>query len=346
MSPMEADGAGREDAPNRSAFVPTGKFSSSRYIETFQELLRRDVSPTRPLKNLLFSDFTPTKYRPEAFELYGGPPRPPRRVRIKAFCSTLHVDSVLVLLWASHFLNGTGWDLEVIFDRTSSQALKRYDRCNRPALITVTEGTAKRIEAGGGGALLLEAPPGRLRWTSPHGAAGSALPDLRHTAFVVVDHPTDHAAFEEFYQALAGTLATEAGELQLSSTIITTVPEHVSQYVDRSRSADRFSRGATVYSLTNSFMDHWALGREPNALPGRAQGGWDKVERRFLYANAELLAQHGEGKSFASWLQHYLEFYLFLDKTHEIRKYFLQNIRQFERTYLYKGLAYLGVKHD
>src|SRR5262245_63183953 len=100
----------------------------------------RDILSQQP-----YPKFRPTRYR---VPCKGSPPafwlKSPPSYLIEVYCSTIHVDSALVLLQAREDLR-PGCRLEVMFYMTSSAALDGFVKTPRPALITVTGGTAEKL---------------------------------------------------------------------------------------------------------------------------------------------------------------------------------------------------------
>jgi hypothetical protein len=234
------------------------------------------------------------------------------------------VDSALVLLYARRDLRPI-CDLDVTFHDTSSIALKFFQQCSQPALITVTQGTASKLDGDARYARILKVQPGILRWTSPEKHRGR---DRRALRLVHIDHPTDILAVMDFQQFLSTRNGPGWSGVEFEVTPPNSnIPENL----------DVYKPG--VFSLTNSFMDLWTLkGKRPSIIPG-----WVSVERRYLFGN-ELLCSlfDGNGASLVLFIQDYLA--QCFENLHEIRQGFVSHFRQIGGgDYLQAGGRYLGV---
>lgn len=291
----------------------------SRYVDAFRKILLE----TRQSRTKIVSYAVPFS---GVVRQQWMMPAPPRH-RIGVFCSTIHVDSALVVLQARWELR-MACDLEVMFHNTSAVALKGFLAANGPAMITVTQGTADKLDAraraGERYTKLLRVQPGRLRWTSPEAKAITRLEDVRGLRLVHIDHPTDLLAVQDFQRFVAGKVGLE---LELAPPV-----EHVPECRD-------VYQGKKFY-LTNSFMDRWALRgvKEPAAIKG-----WESLEERYLYVNGTFCdLVDGRGQSVARFLRDYLAG-RFEDMTGVKRQLFNDSGRLGASEYLLAGTVYLGV---
>jgi len=249
-------------------------------------------------------------------------PRWPPRHRIEAYCSTIHVDSALVLLYARRDLRSV-CELDVTFHNTSSIALKGFQQSSQPALITVTQGTANTLDGDMRYVKILRVQPGVLRWTSV-----SRMPGRRALRLVHNDHPTDLLAVTDFQKSLPSRNGPGWGSVEFEVTPPSSnIPENL----------DAYKPG--LFSLTNSFMDLWALkGKRPAIIPG-----WQSIERRYVYGNALLRNLiDGNGASIALFIQDYLA--QCYERLNEMRQAFVKHSGQMGgNDYMQAGGRYLGL---
>lgn len=285
------------------------------YRQAFLEVLSKHRYPR----------FRPTRYPlPTSGMIATFWPRCPPRHRIEAHCSTIHVDSALVLLYARRDLRPV-CDLDVTFHDTSSVALRFFQQSSHPALITVTQGTADKLMSDNVRyTRILKVQPGILRWTSPEKIR---VRDMRALRLVHIDHPTDILAVKDFQQFLSTRDDPRWSGVEFEVTPPSSdIPEN----------RDVYKPG--VFSLTNSFMDLWTLkGRRPSIIPG-----WVSVERRYLFGNDLLFKLlDGNGASLVLFIQDYLA--QCYENLHEIRESFWNNFRLGRSDYMRAGGRYLGV---
>jgi hypothetical protein len=289
---------------------------------------------TEILSEQPYSRFRPTRY-PVLPRSPGGffwPRTPPlKRPSIEAHCSTIHVDSALVLLYARRDLRPV-CNLEVAFHETSSVAVGRFLQASGPALVTVTQGTAQRLAdltAAGRGRYVkfLKVQPGILRWSSPDSPSVKHPLDLRGMKLRHIDHPTDLLAVKDFQSFLAGR-NVDPDHVGLE---VAPPGSHVPEYRDEYRKGE--------LSLTNTFMALWAMkGARPSIVPG-----WKSIERRYLFVNGALCDLAGEkGFSVALFLQDYLAERF--DNLREVRQRFVNDFHYMGgMSYMAAAGLYLGV---
>jgi hypothetical protein len=296
----------------------------SDYRRAFMEILSEEP----------YSRFRPTRYPvlPRSLRAFFWSTTPPlKRPPIEAHCSTIHVDSALVLLHARRDLRPV-CSLEVAFHETSSVAVREFLQASGPALVTVTQGTAQRLaaltEAGRGRYVkFLKVRPGILRWSSPDSRPVNHLLDLRGMRLRHLDHPTDLLAVSEFQRFLAGR-NVDPGHVGL---MVAPPDSHVPEYRDEHRKGE--------LSLTNTFMALWAMkGTRPSIVPG-----WKSVERRYLFVNGALCDLVDEkGFSLALFLQKYLAERF--ENLREVRQGFVDDFHYLDgASYMNAGGLYLGV---
>lgn len=219
------------------------------------------------------------------------PDFPPKHT-VYVFCSVIHINSAIVFLLGQNSLRNTGVELQVEFDLTSATAVKKFRRATReglPALVTVTEGTAKVLsESHQGFGMFMEVPHFYLRWGSTEKIDKTELSELEYG---YVGHPTDKIVFQEFAQKMMA-----AGQKQVHSTVL----EHPPECIDVLSTANR-----NKVFLVNPFMGSWA--GSVLQKPLIFLDDWKGVERRFIFGNQRFwnLAD-GKGISVAHWLQIYL----------------------------------------
>jgi len=269
-----------------------------------------------------------------------------KKYTIYTFCSTIHVNSALVLLLARNNLKNTSCNIEITFTTTSTQALYNFlsvTDSGDPAMITVTDGTAKKLEEFNKNGntrfyKFIEVQPAYLHWTSPNLSEDITLKrfDIQKVTFVYLDHPTDVSVFNKFCHVLIDTGAiTEP--LNISSRIIKEVPEKLDIY----RNANKYD-----FFLTNRFWDSWALqGRSPSIIKEMNKEVWNEIEKRYIYINNNLYnLVDAKKRSISMWLQTYLTNY-FRD-LRLVKKELANNFSNGGLSEIFNhGLSYLGIKN-
>jgi hypothetical protein len=303
--------------------VMTGLLPSS-YRRAFTEILsEQSYSRFRPTRYPVFARNLRSPFWPRAAPL--------RRPSIEAHCSTIHVDSAIVLLYARRDLRPV-CNLEVSFHETSSVAMVEFLRASGPAIVTVTQGTAQRLtdltEAGRGRYMkFLKVQPGILRWSSPDSPAVRHPLDLRGMRLRHIDHPTDLLAVRDF-QSFLISRNVDPSHVGLE---VTPPGSHVPEY------RDEYKKGEL--SLTNTFMALWAMkGSSPAIVPG-----WKSIERRYLFVNGALRdLVDKKGFSLALFLQDYLAERF--ENLREVRQGFVDDFHFMGgASYMRAGGLYLGV---
>jgi hypothetical protein len=218
------------------------------------------------------------------------PDFPPKHT-IYVFCSVIHVNSAMVFLLAQHHLRHTGIELNVEFHRTSSSAVKRFEKATverLPALVTVTEGTAKILrQTPKIFAQFMEVQHSFMKWAATEEIKATQLNRLQYT---YLEHPTDQVVYEQF----------EKKHLNEDRQIHTTPIDRPPECLDILSRA----RGNEVL-LINSFMGSWAA--EVMNKPLFFLDGWLGIEKRFVYGNRFLWSlSDARGVSIANWLQMYM----------------------------------------
>lgn len=224
-------------------------------------------------------------------------PQLSRKCEIQVFCSVIHLSSAIVFLLAQHDLRD--WlNLEINFSQSSSVAVEGFKRATiekRPALVTVTDGTANVLsESSLGSWQFMTTPPVALKLASIGNLEDFRATDLRRFQYTVINHPTDLNIFQNFARKHFAKYEKPAELL-----LINEAPESIEVLSQAKRDQ---------VLLVNPHMAHWANASVNGLKPMSFLRGWQVVENRFIFGNSFFAALMDRSKAYvAKWLYLYLE---------------------------------------